>query len=300
MNKKQICKVSYERQYGSETSKHQMYGICVGENEFLLENGDILNTETLQRYATSEVLKSGKNPSQYRASRVDAAAASATRNVPADIREYMEGAYTAYTNALMATKKFLKLKEMYDNEMAGYEKTLSALPTEIKHCRGILDQNEFLEAFLAALPDNVKAAMEDKPKTNYWGNKSGDYSVSIYGRQITFATDVAIQKYFTESSFTYEEYDRTIHLTSDAERQPEYQKYLSRYSHPLPVKAPITEYLTVGGDKDFLNYCAEYRIEIKKAMTKEYAKELADEFCGIKRQKDTQKDAQRDEDMERD
>lgn len=301
MNKKQICKVNYEKKYVDETSKHQMYGICVGDNEFLLETGYILNTEAPLIYSPFEVLRSGKEPSQYRGTRITAASASATRNVPADIREYMEEAYTAFTNAMTATKKFLKIREMYDKEMAGYDKTLNALPTEIKHCRGILDQNEFLEAFLAALPDTVTKAMKEQPKTNYWGNKSGDYSCSIYGKQIVLSTDVEIQKYFRESSFTYQEYDGSIMLTDDAKKQPAYQKYISKYSHPLPIKTPLSdEYLSVGGDKDFLIYQAEYCIEIKKAMTKEYAQELADDFCGIKRQKNLQEDVQRDENMERD
>lgn len=286
MNKKQICKVNYEvKPYGKEPQAHTQYGICVGDNTYLMEDGYVMDVKTLRVTSTHNLELFG-NSNFSGSFRVESSSVSATRNVPPDIRERMEEAYTAFTNAMQAKQKFEKLKAMYEKEMSGYQETLKAFPTEIKHCRGILNAQEFLNAFMEALPEYVKAAMQAKPKVNYWGTKSGDYSVKTYGdnvrgSRIYIDTRVDIQKYFRESSFTFEEYDGTIMMTDDAEETPEYQQYIRKYSHPLPVKQDLTyEQLSVGNDKDFLCYEAGYEIEIKKPMTKKYAEELADKFSG--------------------
>ena len=281
MNKKQICKVNYEvKPYGKEPQAHTQYGICVGDNAYLMEDGYVMDVKNL-RVTSTHNLEFFDNSNFSGSFRVESSSVSATRNVPPDIRERMEEAYTAFTNAMQAKQKFEKLKAMYKKEMSGYQETLKAFPTEIKHCRGILNAQEFLNAFMEALPEYVKAAMQAKPKVNYWGNKTGDYTMELRGNEIQIDTWIDIVKYFRESSFTYEEYDGTIMMTDDAEETPEYKRYLEKYRHTLPVNANLSyEYLSVGNDKDYLCYHAGYEIEIKKPMTKEYAGELADKFSG--------------------
>ena len=89
-------------------------------------------------------------------------------------------------------------------------------------------------------------------------------------------------------------------MANNAEKTPEYQKYIKNYSHPLPIKTSFAEeYLTVGGDKNYLGYHAEYRIPIDntKPLTKEYAEELADRFVNGSRTKAIHKNM---EEIERD
>ena len=97
--------------------------------------------------------------------------------------------------------------------------------------------------------------------------------------------DVDVEKYFRKASFVYEEYDGTIFLHDKADKDPEYQKYVQKYSSPLPVKQKPKEGLSVGNDKDYLRYHCVYEIEVNKPLTKEYAAELAKKFAGAEKTK---------------
>lgn len=303
MNKKQICKVKYTRtpRYGNEKSEYSMYGVCLSDTEFLLENGLVLSKITMATCNPMDVLNHGGEIRPHMGgNRVGDVQVSPTRNVPPSIRERMENAYAAYTSAITASQQFAKAREEYEGKMVDYKQVLSKFPDEIKHCRGILTGKEFLEAFYEALPANVKSAIKACPNRDYYGNKAGEYSLEIFGNRVALETHIDIEKYFRHSSFTNEEYDGTIQLADGAEKTKEYKSYVREYTHPLPINRGFSrEGLSVGGDKDFLAYYAEYNIEIKKPMTAEYAKDLAAEFCGVRRQRAVEQTVEEQDEMER-
>lgn len=89
-----------------------------------------------------------------------------------------------------------------------------------------------------------------------------------------------IGKYMRHLPFVYEEYDGCVFLADDAEKDQTYKKYTKDNSRPLSVKAKLREELSIG-DKTSLWYHGKYEIRLdpKRTLTKEYATELAKEFC---------------------
>lgn len=174
-------------------------------------------------------------------------------------------------NAVSAQERYEKIEEKIKALQAErYEalKIVGNISEDIAKAKGHLTTSEFIDEFKNNLSSEVKMEMEKR-----------DYSVSVYNNHvIEIYRNKDIQKYFRESSFTYEEYDGCIMMDTDAEESEEYQGYIRKYRKPLSVKSKPREWLSLG-DKDWLSYNCEYNIKIEPILTKEYAKKLAKDFC---------------------
>ncbi len=295
MNKKQVCKISCDTQWGKSFNG---YGICVGDDLFLLENGYVLAMAGEKReknllcdrglfalYMNNmyDMIDNMAGTSWERVTEINV---SATRNVPTDIREAMENAAENLIQMRKLHERFQEDKEKFNRMMEERNKVVKAMPAIVRESKGLLSKDEFAKAFEEALPENVRYAMEHSAQRNYSGNMEGNFKVNIYSN-IQIERHVWIDKW-AKPSFTYLEYDDTRAMYDDAETFPEYKEYLKKYSKRLPVspKAEFSEYLALG-DKNSLGYYGMYFIEIddRKPLTKEYAEKLADEFAGIKRTK---------------
>lgn len=174
-------------------------------------------------------------------------------------------------NAVSAQERYEKIEakiKALQSERYEALKIVGNISEDIAKAKGHLTTSEFIDEFKNNLSSEVKMEMEKR-----------DYSVSVYNNHvIEIYRNKDIQKYFRESSFTYEEYDGCIMMDTDAEKSKEYQGYIKKYRKPLSVKSKPREWLSLG-DKDWLSYNCEYNIKIEPILTKEYAKKLAKDFC---------------------
>lgn len=129
-----------------------------------------------------------------------------------------------------------------------------------------LSEKKFIDAFI-------------KKSLKYGVNIPEDFSLEIYSNMLVISVAKNIQKHFRHGSFVYEEYDGTIFMRDDCEKDPNYQAYIQKYKRTLPVKAKPEIYLSIG-DKEWLTCNTRYTLEIKKELTKQYADELAKKFVG--------------------
>lgn len=135
----------------------------------------------------------------------------------------------------------------------------------LRESRGLLTREEFVSVFSKSLPAYLQREMEK-------------FELLMYSEDhLSIEHTEDIEKYFRKGSFVYEEYDGTIQMCSDAKNDLNYKKYLKRYTKTLPVKQKSVSYLGIG-DKDWLYCTTEYRVELKKPLTKKYAEEVAKLF----------------------
>ena len=259
MAKKQIKKLTITRVYAwscnwdgnldsiPEKNKTtiQILGIELPNGSYYLENGEIVEDK-----ATCQIQ------------------ASRTRNVPSEVRANMEHAY----ELIMKKKSLEKEKETISHEISEIAKQLEEIPSLITTAKGFLPYQLFVEEFKKALPSYILSEIKE-----YGYNFSSSYYGNGQVKDIKILRDKDIQKYFRNGSFVYEEYDGTIHMISDCEKDPEYKKYIRRSRKPLSVNQKPDEWLGLG-DKDWLTYHAVYSIPIKKPMTQSYACQLAELF----------------------
>ena len=293
MYKKQICKVSFTGCYGD--NDYNGYGIYIGNGDILLENNKVL-TEVQSgpnkgAYAKKDRLIVWDGSTYIRNTHgevVKDAKISATRNVPEDIRAAMETAGVSAIKMLQMAEKFEKIKSEYTGKMESELEVIKSIPEKIRNAKGTLSEQEFVDYFLRSLSPTVKSSMQSSSQRGYYGS-DGNWGAKIYSNNLIISRSVLIDK--CTPSFTYLEYDDTRMMCDDAEKNPEYKRYMNDYSKKLPVKGTISEYLDIG-DKNSLSYYGSYSIKLnpKKALTKDYAKELADKFCGVERNKEVDLD----------
>ena len=305
MNKKQICKINYSNKPGSwekDPPTHECYGICLGDDKFLLENGSIIDTlyKRISRdtaFKTRDYIGDMTRPVIPRDNRewydLAVADASATRNVPAEIREAMEKAYDAVDKMIRMQAKYEKMQEMFLKDMKEQNSAVKEMPAACRQARGTLTKEEFAKAFYEALPQSIKNEMENSWQRDYSGSYEGDYKVSMYSN-IQIERSVWFDKW-AKPSYSYLEYDDTRMIIDNPEKDPNYVRDLKKYSRPLSVSQKIEEYITIG-DKNSLEYHGSYYVKVDpgKELTKDYAQKLADEFSGRKKTKE-----RRNEDYER-
>lgn len=183
---------------------------------------------------------------------------STVRNLPAETRSLLKDYAKLYQKLKAEEQKYEKAKKPIQDEMKKINvKTL-------RESMGLLTEEAFMNCFLNELSASLQREMED-------------FELRMWDNRMNIEHMEYIQKYFRKGSFVYEEYDGTIMMCSDAEKDPNYKKYLKRYTKTLPVKQKPNVYLGIG-DKDWL-YCeTAYSLELKKPLTKEYAEEVAREF----------------------
>lgn len=298
MNNGQIFKIKNEKTGDS------IYAICYSEKEklFLDENGkhyklaysDYAQKEMLYKYYNDTLpLRKDIMGSSNKDSMRDLTI-SPTRNVPQTIRDGLTACYGYLRSEIKTAENVNKLIENMNKCEEGYKEQLKKMTEKYRTEEGILSNEDFIEAFKNSLSSSVKSAMNNSTQRGYW-SEEGEWEFNTVKfvdthkiSRIDLDRSVSIQKYATPS-FTYLEYDDTRCMRSDAAKTKEYQDYIKRYHRPLPVPAEMNEYLSLE-DKNTLTYYASYRIELNKnkPLTKEYAKELADKFCGIKKERNVE------------
>lgn len=178
---------------------------------------------------------------------------------------------SAETRCLL--KDYAKLYQKLRAEQEKYEKirkplvdAMSKINTKtLRQSRGLLTREEFVSVFSKSLPAYLQREMEK-------------FELLMYSEDhLSIEHTEDIEKYFRKGSFVYEEYDGTIQMCSDAKNDPNYKKYLKRYTKTLPVKQKPVSYLGIV-DKDWLYCKTEYRVELQKPLTREYAEEVARQF----------------------
>lgn len=241
-----IYKVSYNN-YGYEG---EFVGILADIREdvltFITEKG------RMQKLIESKILKKGY-----------------IRNYLTEARDLFKKRYTAY-------KEEMKIKEKINNlnkELQSISKDFNSFEEDMQHAKGLMTYAEFSKTVFENITKNVKDELE-----RYDYEFETPYGIPYNEeKNLYISRNVDIEKWFRSASFLYEEYDGTIHFTSDYEKDKNYQSILRRYSRPLSVKMKFIETLALG-DKDWLSYHATYEIPLKKPLTKEYAKEIANKY----------------------
>lgn len=181
------------------------------------------------------------------------------RNIPEETRRLLKDYAKLYQKLRAEQEKYEKIRKPIADAMSQINtKTL-------RESRGLLTMEEFMSVFVKSLPAYLQREMEK-------------FELCMYSeKQLDIEHTEYIEKYFRKGSFVFKEYDGTIQMCSDAKNDPNYKKYMKQYAKTLPVKQNPVSYLGIG-DKDWLYCTTEYRIELKKPLTKEYAKEVAKQF----------------------
>lgn len=153
-----------------------------------------------------------------------------------------------------------KAKEL-EKQAADIRKPYCHIKTKLATANGVLNEREFVDEL------KKNGIVFDDSADIYEYN--GIIHINVY-------RDIA--RWFGESSFTFREYDGTVMLTTDCEKDKNYKEYLKQYGRKVTrpnIKSKyVKEYLDIG-DKEILSYIMAIDIETTKALTKEYAKELA-------------------------
>lgn len=134
---------------------------------------------------------------------------------------------------------------------------------------GYLTEAEFINIVMKNLPPIVKSDLESS------GYKTEIHKYNNPILEFSYWKDLI--KNFRRGSFVYEEYDGTIHMTEDCEKNKDYQRLIRLNRHPIRLKIKPEEYLSLG-DKDWLSYHCSYSVKLTKPLTKEYALEIAKKF----------------------
>lgn len=253
--RKQICKVT------NNYSDKPIYGISLGNGLFLLETGKVGKTN---EYESKHLYTSIYSDNSF--TRIEA---NATRNVPEDIRILLE-------EGLVNLEKILKIRDNINKEMQEinkFEDKLKVLPTKIINAKGEMTPNEFKEEFLKNLSIDLSYQIKESYTRDFYGEVYWDVECS--NKRLSISRDYCIDKYIGERySFTYREYDGCLMISEEDEQ---YRKILKQIRKELNCNMKIDDFLSIG-DKETLNYTGYYEIPLKKTLTKEYAKELANEF----------------------
>ena len=236
MNKKQICKINYSNNSLKESVDHESYGICLGDDKFLLENGSIIDTHG-KRMSRKTAFKTGEyinditdmtvpvipkdNRSWYDLATADA---SATRNVPSEIREVMEKAYDAVDKMIRMQAKYEKMQEMFLSDMMKQNSIVKEMPSVCRQVRGTLTKAEFAKAFYEALPQSIKNEIENSRQRDRDGSLEDGYEVRMY-QNIQIERIVLFDKY-AWPSYSYLEYDDTRMIIDNPEKDPNYVRDL--------------------------------------------------------------------------
>ena len=162
-------------------------------------------------------------------------------------------------------KLYLKKEEVIKKEYELDRQMRMIGEKELANSMGLLSKNEFMKEFIQSLPEHLRCEVENM------------FRVELYGNVFDIECNKNIEKYLREEAFVYEEYDGTIQFITDCEKDKNYQAYIKKYKQVLPIKMKPNIYLSLG-DKNWLICCTNYRIELKKPLTKTYAEELAIKF----------------------
>lgn len=289
MNKGQIVKIKYNDN-NEKSIPWSGYGICIDPNTnlYVLENGNLLHDKSI----CPDYMNGYQKRFEYNFRRpFDTVEISATRNVPENIRIALTSMGKEVVYLIQERKRYDAFMEEHNKKYDEHKTNIQSSLKTIRSERGILTKDEFIEEFIKQLSPAVQRALKDGECRAYNG-WDGKWNVRLYSN-IQIERSVWIDKYIGNSyDFTYREYDGCLMIDKETKQ---YKQIMEKYHKELPVKdKPNEEYLTIG-DKESLEYHENYIIPIDKSRphTKAYAKELADKFCGVK--KERKQELQKDE-----
>lgn len=275
MKAKQIVKVRFNNE--------EMYGVCLGENKLLLENGRVIldvNDPFIYKPFldyTSYGYPIGVMETILHEGFARGLKISNTRNVPSEIRSVLEKACGAYNHAVEIMNKINPLLKQLGQE----RKVVADIPADIRDGGGFLLPHEFEYMFLCSLTGEVgRRVRECEEQCVGYYNAPEPFEASVFhsDTHLYLQRTVLIDRNFRNGSFIYKGDDGNVHLKPNAQKDPDYQWYLKQHSSPLPVKNyEYTETLNVGGN-GFFTYCLSYDIPLTKPLTEHYAQELAKAF----------------------
>lgn len=245
MNKKQVVKATLDLSGVPE----QMYGIIVDDNRVLLENGRLYNLN-------SSILQ-----------------VSAMQNVLPEVREVLEDALLK-VEALDKTEEQI---ESLNKRLREVNQELETVfPAKLRCARGLLSQTEFVTEFTKNLTPDIRKAL-DSYKVSAQPYKKNMMILINYFAEVENWEQIA-------HDICYEEGDNEWYLQAGAEQTKLYQDIVKKYSHLLPVKeGMVREGLCFNIYPNLMYFCT-YSVFVTKSLTKAYAKELADKFCGVERE----------------
>lgn len=178
---------------------------------------------------------------------------SITKSITPEARKIMKDFYAEY-------RKFQKDAADFDARRNAYNELYHHNERILPEAMGYLTDEEFVRTVLQNLPLTTKTSLEP-------------YQVSIdhYGdTTLEFSYSKNLIKHFRRGSFVYEEYDGTIQLTDDCEKNKDYQRLIRLNRHPARLKIKPNEGLSVG-DKEWLSYYCDYSFKLTEALTEKYA-----------------------------
>lgn len=182
-----------------------------------------------------------------------------TKSLTPEARTIMKDFYIQH-------KKFCKEMKVYDEKRQAYNQLYHLNETKLPEAMGYLTEAGFINIVMKNLPPIVKSDLESS------GYKTEIHKYNNPILEFSYWKDLI--KNFRRGSFVYEEYDGTIHMTEDCEKNKDYQRLIRLNRHPIRLKIKPEEYLSLG-DKDWLSYHCSYSVKLTKPLTKEYAIEIA-------------------------
>lgn len=169
-----------------------------------------------------------------------------------------------------------------------YEKTLKAIKEIerqqkiISDAQGILDTNKDVIYFLGDALDRANGLMTK----DEFGNRVlkelnlKGCEFEIYPGKFIIEKTTDIEKWY-RGALAYEEYDGSFHIASlkSEEAKKEYDYFMKRYSHKLPIKADYDAYFSIG-DKRWLYLNERYSIDFNKSLSEENCLKLVKKIRG--------------------
>lgn len=192
------------------------------------------------------------------------------RNVSPEARAGLAAMKKAYMKQLKLQTELQKVSSELKSKIIEAQKEQINLSKAVREKLGILTFEEFEYEFRRALPPKLAERMDN---AEFYVKEP--LGIGYDENSLYISKSKMLHKYFRNASFLYEEYDGTVFMTDNAEQDKNYKKILKENSCRLDLKkCKFFECLSMG-DKDSLWYTACYEIPLKKELTKEYARELA-------------------------
>lgn len=179
-----------------------------------------------------------------------------------------------------------KKQDELNRQKTNIQMAIKKAEKRLKNFNHDLSITDFSEAFCLALPDGLKEQMYEN---GFYVEVMTPIS-GVSDNAICIKRDALIACRFEEMKtymFLYREYEyddeKKFYMYSDADQYLEYQRILCANERHLSLHAERKSYLHLFDGMlpekcSNLYCCTEYIIPLKKTLTKEYAKELAEKI----------------------
>lgn len=238
-------------------------GIGLNDSYILLENGLIVDMDN-HNLRSVEISENAKDVISYplSSSRYNIVLnIGHARGVSVETKQTLKQLYDGYRELAKNASMFCMARMTFEGSRAKFRR----LTTFANEKQGLLSLEEFANEFEANLSDEIYAETKKIAceKKDFYGN-CVPFETIAYKDRIEIRRTVCACK--------------TSDEIFDLERSETGRNYLSEYGVELAVKHDCDKRLFIGqGNAVFCS--VTYTIPIEKALTKQYAKELADSFC---------------------